>query len=70
MDRLFGYYTEVNKSDIKREITYDFTYMWNLKQNNKTKSELIDTENRSVVTREKGVWGEGEMGEGDQPYGD
>ena len=44
--------------------------MWNLKQNNKTKSELIDTENRSVVTSEKGVWGEGEMGEGDQPYGD
>ena len=31
MDRFGGYYTKLNKSDRKRQILYDMTYMWNLK---------------------------------------
>ena len=37
-----------------REIQYDFTYLWNLK-NKTNKTKLIDTEKRSVVTRGEGV---------------
>ena len=40
------YYAKWNKSDRKRQIQYDFTYMCNLKKN-----KLIKTENRVVVTR-------------------
>ena len=37
----------------------------------KTNSQvLIDTENRSVVTREEEGWEVGKMGEGGQLYGD
>ena len=34
MDGPWGYYAKWNKSDRERQIPYDFTYMWNLK--NKT----------------------------------
>ena len=34
MDGPRGYYATWNKSDRERQIPYDFTYMWNLK--NKT----------------------------------
>ena len=62
---------EGNKSDEEEQIPYDFTYMWNLKNKTKqNKNKLIDTENRLLVTRREGGWGEGEMGEGDKMYGD
>ena len=51
-------------SDRERQISYDFTYVWNLKtkQMNKQKeNRLIDTENKQVVPRGVG-WGE--IGEG------
>ena len=35
MDRPGGYYSKWNKSDRERQMLYDITYMWNLK--NKTK---------------------------------
>ena len=38
--------------------------------NKQNKNKLIDTENRLVVTRGEQVWGEGEMGNGGQLYGD
>ena len=31
MDGLGGYYAKWNKSDRKRQLLYDITYMWNLK---------------------------------------
>ena len=51
MDGSIGYYTKWNKSDRERQMPYDFTYMWNLKQ--KQKSELKDTEYILVVPRDK-----------------
>ena len=38
-------------SQTDRQILYDFTYIWNLKKN-----ERIDTENRQVVARVR-EWG-------------
>ena len=35
MDGPRGYYTTWNKSDRERQIVSDFTYMWNLKKQNK-----------------------------------
>ena len=32
MDAPRGYYVKWNKSNRERQILYDFTYMWNLKQ--------------------------------------
>ena len=52
-----------------RQILYDLTCMWNLKAspNQKTKTELIDTENGLMVAR---GWGGGmsEFGEGVTKY--
>ena len=33
MDGPRGYYAKGNKSDRERQIVYDITYMWNLKNN-------------------------------------
>ena len=38
-----GYYGKWNKSDRKRQIPYDFTYLRNLKNKNKQTNRLIDT---------------------------
>ena len=37
MDEPRGYYAKQNKLDQERQIPYDFTYMWNLK--NKTNEQ-------------------------------
>lgn len=42
IDRSRGYYAKWNKSDRERQISYDFTYMWNLKQQNKWINEKQD----------------------------
>ena len=54
----------------ERQIMYDFTYVWNLK--NKTNAQtkencnrIVDTENKQVVVKEKGGMGRREIGEGD-----
>ena len=41
MDGLGGHYAKWNKSDNERQILYNITYMWNLKNKlvNKTKKE-------------------------------
>ena len=43
------------KSDRERQIPYDMTYMWNLKNSTKlTENRLVDTENESELpTRRK-----------------
>ena len=59
MDEPRGYYAKQNKLDQERQIPYDFTYMWNLKnktndQTYQNRNRLIDTENKLVVAR--GEW--------------
>ena len=63
----WGYYSKWNMSDRERQIPYDFTYMWNLKNrtNEQTKqNRLIDKENKLVVARGRGGV-MGEVGEGE-----
>ena len=43
MNGPWGYYAKWNKSDRERQILYDFTYMWNLK-NKKQMSRWMDKE--------------------------
>ena len=54
MDGLKGHYAKCNKSDTERQILYDITDMWNLKNTtseyNKKRSRLTDIENKLVVT--------------------
>ena len=64
MDGSRGYYAKQNKT--QRKISYDLTYMWNLKNKanrNKMKTDSQIQRTRLVVARVGGV---GEMGEGDQ----
>lgn len=53
------YYAKCNMSNRERQISQDFTYMWNLeKQNkkiNKTKQTQTQTEINLILAR--GVWG-------------
>ena len=53
-----GYYDKLNKSDRERQILYDFTSMWNIKnkmnKHNKTET-VIDTDNKQVVARGESV---------------
>ena len=62
MDKLWGHYTKWNKADRGREISYDLSYLWNVKEKQK---KLIEIEKRLVVAR-GGGWGVGEMGQGGQ----
>ena len=39
MDEPRGYYAKWNESHRERQILYDFTYMWNLKKNQKTNEQ-------------------------------
>ena len=60
MDEPGGYYAKWNKSDRERQIPYDFTYWWNLKnktnKQNKTKWKQThrNTEQRGGCQRERG----------------
>jgi len=41
MDEPWGHYTKWNTSDKEGQISYDFTYVWHLKNNsNKQKAEI------------------------------
>ena len=57
-------HTEWSKSDRERQISYDITYMWNLKNDTneliyKTENRLTDLENKLMVTEGERWWGEG-----------
>ena len=45
-------------SDRERQILYDFTHIWNLKDkiNKQSKNRLIDTKNKLMVARWVGGW--------------
>ena len=53
MDGPRGYYAKKNKSNLERQVLYDFTYMWNLKAKRKKKCNrtVIDTENKCGYQR-------------------
>ena len=58
MDGSSGYYTKWSKSDRERKISYDITYMWNLKYDTNefiynvlTCSRNTDMENKLMVTK-------------------
>ena len=53
---------DIMLSEISQTEKYDFTYMWNLKKQNKLTNRkrngnrLTDTENKLVVSRGGGCW--------------
>ena len=58
-------HTEWSKSERERQISYDITYMWNLKKGYKwtylqNRNRLTDSENKLKVTKGE-RWGEGEI---------
>ena len=65
MDGPWGYYATGNNSDGERQVQYDFTHMWNIKQNkineqtksNKNKHTDQYGEQSSGYQRGKGVEG-------------
>ena len=63
MDKPREYYGQWNKSVRKRQIPYDFIYMWNLK-NYTNKIETV-IESRLMVARGEGIWGIGILGKKD-----
>ena len=57
MDGARGYYAKGNKSVRERQIPYDFTYMWNLKniRNEQTKLKQTHRGNKLMVVSGEGV---------------
>ena len=56
MDGPKGYYAKWNQSDRKRQMLYDFNYIWNVKNKTDKHSKtatVIDIENTYVVAREE-----------------
>ena len=56
MDGTRDYHTKWSKSDKERQMSYDITYMWNLKKLYKwiylqNRNRLTDTENKLMVTK-------------------
>ena len=56
MDEPRDYHTKWSKSDRERQISYDITYLWNLKQWYKetylqNRNRLTDVENKLMVTK-------------------
>ena len=63
MDGHMEYHTKWSKSDRERQMSYDITYMWNLKiwykwTNLQNRNRLTDIENKLMVTKGERV-GEG-----------
>ena len=57
------YYIQWSKSDRERQILYDITYMWNLKNNTNESIYKIETDSQTQKTKlrlpkGKGGWGE------------
>ena len=47
MDGPRDYHTEWSKSDRERQISYDITYMWNLKNNKNKSVHKIETDSQT-----------------------
>ena len=62
MDGPRDYHTKWSKSDVEKQISYDITYMWNLKKWNKwtylqNRNKLIDIEKKNLQLSQ-GIAGE------------
>ena len=64
MDGPGDYHTKWSKSDKERQVSYNITYLWNLKKKKKKRykktylqkrNRLTDTENKLMVTKEERV---------------
>ena len=53
MDWLGGHYAKWNKSDRERQIPYDITYMWNLKND---ANELVYNTEIDSQSRKTNLW--------------
>ena len=68
MDGPRDYHTKWSESDRERQISYDITYMWNLKKWYKwsylqNRNGLTDIENKLMVTKgERGSGGKDKLG--------
>ena len=69
MDGPRGYCAECNESNRERQMPYDFTYMWSLKNKINKTNKFIDTENILMVDRWEGGWGMGKEVKGIKMYG-
>ena len=47
MDRLREYYAQWNKSDREQQMLYDFTYMWNIKNETKEFIYKLEVDSRT-----------------------
>ena len=56
----------MNKSDREKEIPYDVTYMWNLKNQTDGQNKSHRYREQIVDCQRGGGWELGKMGEGDQ----
>ena len=67
---LEGIMLKWNKLVRKIQISYDFTYMWNLKKrkNKQNWNRLIDTKTRLMVAKREGGWGTGWKDDGIKNY--
>ena len=74
MDGPRDYYPKWSKPDRERQISYDITYMWNLKEKKKrykwaylqNRNRPTDIENKLTVTKEeRGGEGSDKLGVGD-----
>ena len=57
------YHTKRSKSDRKRQVSYDITYMWNQKNyiNDLISKTEIDIKNELMVTKGERWWGRAEL---------
>ena len=70
MDGPGDYHTKWSKSDKERQVSYNITYLWNLKKKKKRYKEtylqkrnrLKDTENKLMVTKEERVGKKDKLG--------
>ena len=61
MDRPWGHYVKWNKSNRGSQISYNFSYMWNLKNNNNKKAHIEREQSGDSQSRANG---KGKVGEG------
>ena len=53
----WGFYAKWNKSDRERQISYDFTYMWNLKKQDKIETDSWVQRTKLMVAKGRGCTG-------------
>ena len=74
MDKAREYNAKQNKSIRERQIPYNFTHMWNLRnktnkeKKGQTKKQILKYREQISGYQRRGKQGKGEIGEGDSEY--